>query len=88
MLSEYIKNLANNKEIYLKIKVLPGAGKTGFVEVMADGTIKVAVAAQPEKGQANQELIKFLATEMGVRKYQVKIISGVSERLKLIKISR
>lgn len=88
MLTSYIKNLAKNKEIYLRIKVLPSAGKTDFLDTMADGTIKIAVAAAPEKGKANQELIKFLATEMGVRKYQVKIINGAGERLKLIKVSR
>jgi len=88
MLEEYIEDLANNKEIYFRIKAVPGAGTTGFLDKMADGTIKVAIAAAPENGKANQELIKFLATQLGVRKYQVKIISGVGDRLKLIKISR
>jgi len=88
MLAKYIENLANNKEVYLRVKVLPGAGKTDFLNIMDDGTIKVAVAAQPEKGKANQELINFLAVALGVRKYQVKIISGATERLKLIKVSR
>lgn len=88
MLAEYIEKLANNKEVYLRIKVLPGAGQTAFLDTMADGTIKVAVAAAPENGKANQELIKFLATKLEVRKYQVKIISGMGERLKLIKVSR
>ncbi len=88
MLLEYINNLANNKEIYLRVKVSPGSGKTEFLKVMTDGTLKIAVAAAPEKGKANQALIAFIATEMGLRKYQVKIISGVAERLKLIKVSR
>lgn len=88
ILDEYLDNLANNKEVYLKIKVLPGAGKTVFVGTMGDGTIKMAVAAQPDKGKANLELIKFLADELKVYKYQVKIISGLTERIKLIKISR
>lgn len=88
MLSEYIKKLANNKEIYLRVKVLPGAGQTAFLDKMADETVKIAVAAAPEKGKANQELIKFLATELGVRKYQVKVLSGAAARTKLIKVSR
>ncbi|MFA6994952.1 MAG: DUF167 domain-containing protein [Patescibacteria group bacterium] len=88
MLSQYIKKLANNKEIYLKIRTSPSASRTGFLNIMADGTIKIAVAAAPEKGLANQELIKFLADELGVRKYQVKIVSGVGEKSKLIKVSR
>ncbi|HBA36338.1 TPA: hypothetical protein DCZ15_00525 [Candidatus Falkowbacteria bacterium] len=88
ILDKYIEDLANNKEIYLRVRVSPGAGRTDFLELMTDGTIKIALNAQPEKGKANQELIKFLALEMGVRKYQVKIISGAGERLKLVKVSR
>ncbi|MDP2944212.1 MAG: DUF167 domain-containing protein [bacterium] len=88
MSEKYIKNLADNKEIYLRIKVLAGAGRTGFVEEMGDGTLKIAVAAVPERGKANLELIKFLAKEFGVVKGSVKIISGADERLKLIKVSR
>jgi hypothetical protein len=88
MLKQYVEKLANNKEIYLRIKVLPGAGQTAFMESMADGTLKIAVAAAPEKGKANQELIKFLATELGVRKYQIKVVSGIADRTKLIKVSR
>jgi uncharacterized protein len=88
MLASFIEKLANNKEVYLRIKVLPGAGKSAFLDTMADGTIKIAVAAAPEKGKANQELIKFLATEMGVRRYQIEIISGAGDRTKLVKVSR
>lgn len=88
MLAKYIDNLANNKEIYLKVKIIPGRAKTEFLSPMADGTLKIAVAAIPEKGEANQELIKFLASELGVRKYQVQITAGASGRDKLVKVSR
>ncbi|MFA4999870.1 MAG: DUF167 domain-containing protein [Patescibacteria group bacterium] len=88
MLTKYIEKLANNKEIYLRIKVLPGAGETAFLDKMADGTLKIAVAAPPEKGKANKELIDFLAEQMGVRKYQIKVASGAGARIKLVKISR
>lgn len=88
MWEEYIENLAKNKEIYFKIKVVPQAGQTEFLELRPDGTMKIALAASPEKGRANQELIKFLADQLGVRKYQIKILSGAGARLKLIKVSR
>lgn len=88
MLEKYRKNLADNKEIYLRIKVLAGAGRTGIIEEMADGALKIAVAAAPEKGKANLELIKYLAKELGAAKSNIKIISGAGERLKLIKVIR
>lgn len=53
---------------------------------MADETIKIDVAILPIKGRANQELIEFLAKEFEVRKNNVKIIKGVGEKNKLIKI--
>lgn len=88
MLKKFIEDLANNKEIYFNVKVIPGAPKTEIREEMADGTIKIALAAKPEKGEANQELTNYLAEILGVRKYQIKIVSGLTDRHKLIKVSR
>jgi len=80
--------LANKGEAYLAVKVIPGSPKTEFRELMTDGTYKIAVAAAPEKGKANLELIKFLAKELGVLKNRLIIINGAGERLKLIKITK
>jgi len=88
MLEKFKDNLANNKEIYFKVRVIPEADKTEVKEEMSDETLKISLAATPEKGEANKELINYLAKELGVRKYQVKIISGLTDRLKLIKIIR
>ncbi len=72
---------------YFKIKVTPKSQKTEIQGVLDDGTIKIRVAAPPEKGKANTELIKFLAKHYEVNKSQISIISGKSEQTKLIKIS-
>lgn len=88
MLEKFKEDLANNKEIYFKVKVIVGSAKTEVKGTMADATIKIALAAQPVKGEANKELINYLAKELEVRKYQVKIISGALDRLKLVKVSR
>jgi hypothetical protein len=87
MWEQYLQNLADNKEIYLKIKVIPSAGKTAFLECLEDGTLRIALKAAPEKGKANLELIKFLAAELKVGREAIKIIGGLSSRTKLIKIS-
>ena len=86
MLTDFKRQLNDKGEIYFKIKVIPGAAKTELKEKMADGTIKISVAAPPERGKANQELIKFLAKEFEVGKEQIIIISGKTEKVKLIKI--
>jgi uncharacterized protein len=71
---------------YIRVKVIPGAPKTEIKDMMADGTIKIALRAAPEKGKANAALIKFLAEEFGVPKNSVTIISGAASRIKLVKI--
>lgn len=68
---------------YLSIKVIPNSNVTEFREVMSDGTQKIAVKAQPEKGKANKELIRFFKKEKG---QNIEIVSGGSGRKKLIKI--
>ncbi|MBD3330367.1 DUF167 domain-containing protein [Candidatus Peregrinibacteria bacterium] len=71
---------------YLRIKVIPGSPKTCISEIMADETIKIRIAAPPEKNKANKELIKFLAKELKIGTERIKILSGRTEKLKLIKI--
>lgn len=86
-LHKFRLDFKKNGELYLKIKAIPGAPKTEIKTEMADGTLKIAVAAAPEKGKANIALIDFLAEEFGVPRSQVKIISGAGARVKLIKIT-
>jgi len=80
--------LNNKGEAYLAVKVIPGSAKTEFREIMADDTYKIAIAAAPEKGKANTELIKFLAKELKVLKSRLIIISGAGERTKLVKVTK
>ena len=86
MLNKLKEKLKNEKEVYLRLKVRPGAGRTEVKGIMADETIKVEVAAAPIKGRANEELIKFLAQQLGINKSNIKIFRGEKEKIKLIKI--
>ena len=78
------------KKEYLRIKVIPKSNKTEVAEIMIDGegeeTIKIRVKAVPEKGKANEELIKFLSKELEIAREKITIISGKADQLKLIKI--
>lgn len=84
--SDFHQILEKKDDICLKIKVIPGAGKSCFLEALADGTWKIALKAQPEKGKANIELISYLAKEFKLQKEQIQIISGKTARVKLLKI--
>ncbi len=86
MLKLYKRQLKNKGELYLRVKVRPGAVRTAVIKAMDDETIKVNIAAPPVKGRANQELIRFLAKEFAVLKNNVKIVSGGSGRVKLVRV--
>ncbi len=49
--------------------------------------MKIDVAAVPEDGKANAELIRYLAEEFGVTRMQVEIIAGQTSAKKKIKIN-
>lgn len=91
MLSELKKKLGEKGEAYLRVKINPGARQNKIREAMQDEkgeTIKIDIAAQPEKGKANRELVRFLAKESGLGKDNIKIISGAGDRIKLLKFSK
>jgi uncharacterized protein len=70
----------------LRVKVIPRSANTEIAGEMADGTLKIRIAAAPERGRANDELIAFLADHFRVPKSSVTILSGQSATLKLVKV--
>lgn len=87
MLSKTIKQFNAKGEVYLRVKIHPGAAKNEIKGMLDDGTIKISIAAPPEKNKANIALLKLLAKVFTTDKNNVKIISGFTERVKLIKIT-
>ena len=72
--------------MHLKVKVLPRSPHSAIAGTMADGTVKVRLAAVPEGGKANRELCAVLARHYGVRPDQVEIVSGATATRKLVRI--
>ena len=70
----------------VRVKVIPRSPRTEFAGKMADGTLKVRVAAPPEKGKANDTLCDFLADHYGVPRDRVTVVSGHAAALKLVRI--
>ena len=73
--------------VLLPVKVVPGASRTRLLGEW-DGRAKIAVAAAPERGKANNALIGFLAKHLGVRKGDVTVVAGHSSPVKTIRIER
>jgi len=71
----------------LRVKIIPRSPKNEFAGELSDGTLKIKIAAPPEKGKANEALCLFLAQHYGVPKANVKVVSGHTAPLKLVRIS-
>ena len=82
------EQLAELGEITLEVRVHPGASQTRFKQRIDDTTIKLDIAAPPEKGKANKELIRFLSKELNVSKHHVEILAGETSRSKIVKVTR
>ena len=72
--------------MYLQIKVIPKSQKTEFVERMEDDTLKIRLKATPERGKANEELIRFLAKSLSCATDEIRIISGQTATKKLVRV--
>ena len=70
---------------HLYLHVVPGASRTE-VAGLHGGRLKIKVAAPPEKEAANQELVKFLARRLGLKKNAVKLTLGAHSRDKVVAI--
>tara|TARA_B100000959_G_C14763247_1_gene534263 strand:+ start:150 stop:431 length:282 start_codon:yes stop_codon:yes gene_type:complete len=67
----------------LEFKVVPGASRTEIADVEGN-VIRIRVAAPPEKGKANKELLRFLAQKFCFPKSNVMLLSGETSRRKRV----
>ncbi len=71
--------------LLLPVKVVPGASRTRVLGEW-DGRLKIAVAAPPERGRANDALIAYLAKRLGLRRRQVSVATGATSAVKTVSI--
>jgi len=67
-------------------KVTPRAGRNEVIKI-SEGEYRVRVTAPPEKGKANEAVIKLLTGYFKVPKSSISIVGGKSTRVKIIEIS-
>lgn len=71
--------------VRIDIYVQPRASKT-CIAGMHDGHVKVRLAAPPVDGAANAALVEFVAERLGIAKSRVRVVGGISSRLKVLEI--
>jgi hypothetical protein len=68
------------------VRVVTRASKTEFAGIQEDGILKVRLTASPNEGEANKQLIEFLAGALGVQTHQIEIVAGGNSRDKLVSV--
>ncbi|HZP43015.1 MAG TPA: DUF167 domain-containing protein [Candidatus Binatia bacterium] len=69
----------------LHVWVVPGASRSGIVGVHGEA-LRVRVAAPPEGGAANRELLVVLARHLGVRPADLTLEAGAHGREKRVRV--
>jgi len=69
----------------IEVKVVPGAARNEVVGPYGDG-LKVRVTAPPEKGKANEAVIRLLAGHFAVKPSQVRIVAGAGASRKTVEV--
>lgn len=72
--------------VRVNVYVQPRASKSEVVGPHGDA-FKIRLAAPPVEGEANEELIRFLAKLLRTAASNVSIVSGASNRRKVVEIS-
>lgn len=72
--------------VRLPVKVVPGASRTRLQGELG-GRAKIAVAAPPEKGKANDALAGYLAKQLGIRRQAVTVIQGQTSPTKTVHLA-
>ena len=69
----------------LAVWVTPGAPRSEVAGV-ADGRLRLRLAASAHEGKANAELVRLVAETIGIPRRQVDLAAGQTGRRKLLRV--
>ena len=73
-------------DVLLNVWVMPGAKRSEIIGV-ADGRLRLRLAAPAREGRANDELVRFLAKILSKRRSDITVELGGSARRKLVRVA-
>jgi len=81
-----MKEIRNSgqERIRFRVRVQAAAQKNELLGWNAAGELRIKVAAPPREGEANKELVAFLAKHFSLPKREIEIESGKKSRSKTI----
>ncbi|CAH1377923.1 unnamed protein product [Tenebrio molitor] len=78
--------LDKSNNIIISILAKPGAKQSAITSFSAEG-VGVQISAPPTEGEANTELVKYMASILGLRKSDVFLDKGFKSRTKTLKVT-
>jgi uncharacterized protein (TIGR00251 family) len=70
----------------ITVHVQPRASRTEVVGLHGDA-VKIRLKAPPVDGAANEELVRFLADRLHIRRHEVELLSGATARDKRLRLT-
>lgn len=80
------QRLGQEGKIDVLVRARPHAITSRLVAILDDGSMKIDLAAPADDGKANAALAAFIGELFDVPSFRVKILSGKTARLKLVRI--
>ncbi len=77
--------VSDSGEVVIRVRVIPRAGRTCLAGRRGDALL-VRLAAAPVDGAANDELLTFLASSLGIPRRSLRLASGERNRDKTIRV--
>ncbi len=71
------------QELRLALHVQPSARRTAVIGEHGQ-RLKIALRAPPVEGKANEELLRFLAQQLGLRRNELRLSAGPASREKAV----
>lgn len=72
--------------VEFSIKAVPGASRSRVLGLW-NRALRIAVAAPPHAGKANNEIVSLLADLLSLRRSNVAIVAGLTSPLKRIRVT-
>jgi uncharacterized protein len=83
--SDEVEIIAHSSSSRLRLRVKAGARRSRVIGAHG-GALKVEVQAPPERGRANEAVLRLVAEVVGVERRRLDLIIGAASQDKLIEI--
>ena len=84
--ADAVRVVAAADGVRLQLRVKPG-GRSNRLVGPHDGALKLEVQAAPDRGRANDAVIRLLAGVLGVGRADVEVTAGAASRDKVVSVS-